>query len=186
MSVAHLRLVPFDAPVSGDKTNVREDAHEGPPAVSRPADRLEPWSVDSTSVAADFARAAAAASLPFELAARLVVERQLAAEAVGADSDPELVRTLDKAAAEAQIRRPISDGLASYLQTLMVGRRMEQPQRDAVALPARLRDRVGERQLASLLEARYVASALAWERASVSGGFSMTEWAAVTALRLRR
>jgi hypothetical protein len=155
-------------------------------AVCRPTDALEPWRVDVTPALRRLASAAAEVGLTLDTAAALVVERVLVVRERALEG---VVNELDARAAASLIRQPLSAATAAYLRTLTSGAVRPSSlggRRAALALPARLTDRIGSaRSLRDLVEPQTLDSALTWERAAVVGGWTLTEWAVGEAFALR-
>ena len=148
----------------------------GPPPVSRPADRCEPWPIDDQA-AAPLAAAAADLGVAFELAAVITVERSLLGEellSLGFVDPPPL---LDAAARIAAVTRQLSEPVSAYLGALSRSTGPRRHPRGFLVLPMRLTERLLSSDPASRLDPILLPSAVAWERAAVLSGRSMTEWA---------
>lgn len=172
----HLQLVAVAAPEG-------ESSPALPLPLSRAADRLEPWPHGDDAVFRIFERSARQTGLPVQLAARLVVERELILEEL---PRPDLIAQLDDRAAAASVDRALDAGTAAYLRGLSARCARPQPSPGRLALPARLRTRIGERRVAVLLNHHSISLACSWEQAAVITGYTMTEWAGFTALELAR
>ena len=120
-----------------------------------------------------------------QLAAGGVQEIVLVAQDLAAYGRDELTGLLDAAAGRARVAIELSEPLSAYFAALSPRRQGEEgslPQ--VLALPMRLTERIGVRGGCLRLEAALLASALAWERAAVLEGRTMSEWAFVMALGL--
>jgi hypothetical protein len=122
----------------------------------------------------------------FALAIAVVVERGFVIDDLGVGSmTGRLAARLDDTAASAVTRIPTCGATAAYLRQLAAGDPAS-PWRDRpVELPGRLVQRLadcGEVEVDQLLDGP-LDSALAWERAAVLHGRTMTEWALREALR---
>ena len=162
---------------------------DGPLPESRPSDRLEPWII-GVQTAADFAAAAIELGVPFQLAAIVVVERTLAEADLEACGAAGVIRHLDATAQASAVALELSEPQSAYLRALsrplserLVGSSRESRLRRSVALPMRLTERIGAADIDQLLKSDAIASALAWERAAVLEGRTMSEWAALRALQ---
>lgn len=156
---------------------------EGPPPRARPSDRLEPWHA-SGEARDELARAARARGVAVEIAAIVVVERSLLDEEFGRRGLASLVPELDAAARAAKIQAALSEPQRAYLHALcshrMANASAAMPA--LVALPMRLTERVAATTLDGHLRCELLDSALTWERAAVTRGQTMTEWAGFAAL----
>lgn len=132
------------------------------------------------------AAAAVAAGVAFETAAGVVAERSLVVAEHRLTHAQ--VAELDARARAARPRTELSAASAAYLRELG-STRAAAPRLEAsvsLALPARLNDRiVSPSRLPQLLPADGLAAALAWERAAVGAGLTLTEWALGQLLELR-
>lgn len=163
-----------------------ERGFEAPTPTARPADRCEPWPVEDEPQLRALA-AAAAGGISLELAAVLLVERALLASELAAHGVDELADRLDAEAARATVAVELSEPLSAYLFALSGrGRGAAGSLPRVLALPMRLTERILSRQGRPQLDAALLSSALAWERAAVLEGRTMSEWAAVKAFELGR
>jgi hypothetical protein len=132
------------------------------------------------------AAAAAERGVAFETAAAVVVERELVVSEFALDP---VVAELDRRAEAARPLRPLSATTPAYLRELgKAGAPQGQHGRATVvlSLPARLNDRIfNPAALSALIDAESLGTALAWERAAVVGGYTLTEWALLELLSLR-
>ncbi len=153
----------------------------GPPPVARPGDRCEPWPLDDRA-AAPLARTAADLGVAFELAAVVTVERSLLAEDLETVGLSDATATLDVAARAATVTGELSEPATAYLLALDRSMSARPRPRNILVLPMRLTERVGLVAPESRLDAALLPSAIAWERAAVVAGRTMTEWAALLLL----
>lgn len=165
-----------------------ERGFEAPTPTARPADRCEPWPVDDGMQLRALAAAAATGGISLELAAVVVVERALLAGELAGRGVDELAGRLDGEAARARVAVELSEPLSAYLGALSGRRRggAAGPLPRLLVLPMRLTERILARRGPPQLDAVLLPSALAWERAAVLEGRTMSEWAAVKALELSR
>jgi len=173
-----LRLLAGEAPESSDA------GWDAPLPTARPADRCEPWTLVSSEGAAALAAAAAEERIDFLLATVLVVERSLVEEDLRYGGLGTTLPILDRTASKARVRIALSEPMSVYLRTLEGAATAASSMRESVRIPMRLTERVAERTLERLLDARMLRSALAWERAAVLSGRTMSEWALLQALSL--
>jgi len=171
---AGLRLLP-----GGVEDPLNGAGWDAPAPLARPADRCEPWPLDPRR-ATGFLQGARAAGLAVELAAVIAVERLLLEEDLHQLGLGKASTVLDALAGQARVRRELSEPASAYLASLECDRRASSRTPAMLALPARLRERIGAREAAELLDARMLASAIAWERAAVLSGRTMSEWALFT------
>lgn len=161
---------------------------EAPTPAARPADRCEPWPVEDGPQLRSLAAAADVCGLSLELAAVLVVERALLAGELAEYGFDGLPRRLDAMAARAKVTVELAEPLSAYLAAL--SRRRPRGAAGSLprllAVPMRLTERILARPGRPQLDATLLRSALAWERAAVLEGRTMSEWAAVKALELGR
>jgi hypothetical protein len=184
LTTTALRLVAGDGS-EGAGEQLSEHGFEAPTPRARPADRCEPWPVEDGPQLRALAAAAASCGISTQLAAVLVVERVLLEGELAAYGRDELTGLLDAAAGRARVAIELSEPLSAYFAALSPRRQGEEgslPQ--VLALPMRLTERIGVRGGCLRLEAALLASALAWERAAVLEGRTMSEWAFVMALGL--
>jgi hypothetical protein len=125
------------------------------------------------------ALAATEERVDFSLAAVVVVERMLIEEDLRLAGHGPALTILDGAASATRVMVELSEPTSAYLRALEGGSAAASRVRDSVRLPMRLTERVGARTLERLLDARMLRSALAWERAAVLSGRTMSEWAAL-------
>lgn len=185
-TITALRLVTSDVSDAVGFTP-SDRGFEAPTPTARPADRCEPWPVEGTAQLRALAAAASACGVSLGLAAIVVVERGLLGSEFVAHGLEELPERLDAEAARARVAVELSEPLSAYLVALSArdrGRPASLPQ--SVALPMRLSERILARQGRPQLDAALLPSALGWERAGVLEGRTMSEWAAIKALELRR
>ena len=149
---------------------------DGPPPVARPADRCEPWPIDG-GLTPPFARAAADLGIAFELAAVVTVERSLLGEELECLGLEDARGTLDCNARVAAVTGELSEPLSAYLGALDRSLDARAHPRSRLVLPMRLTERIGPAGPASRLDVALLPSAIAWERAAVLAGRTMTEWA---------
>jgi hypothetical protein len=149
---------------------------DAPPPLARPADRCDPWPVDPAAVE-PLAGAARRRGIAFELAAVVTVERAL----IGQDLDvlglADRTPFLDADAASAAVTRELSEPASAYLAALDRSGQVHVCTGGIVALPTRLRERIASHSPAMLLEAELLEYAIAWERAALLAGRTMSEWA---------
>ncbi len=149
---------------------------DAPPPVARPADRCEPWPLDDRA-AAPLARAAADLGIAFELAAVVTVERSLLRDELRALGLGDAPPALDTAARAATVTGELSEPLSAYLCALDRSMQGRAHPRNVLVLPMRLTERMGSVAPALRLDVALFPSAIAWERAAVVAGLTMTEWA---------
>jgi hypothetical protein len=152
----------------------------------RPTDALEPWRIPVDAQLRALAAAAVAAGVAFETAAGVVAERSLVVAEHGLTAPQ--IADLDGRARAARPRTELSAASAAYLRELGSTRAVAPRLGTSVtlALPARLNDRIGSpARLPQLLDADTLAAALAWERAAMGAGLTLTEWALGELLELR-
>jgi hypothetical protein len=179
-----LQLVSRDCGASL-RAELFERGFEAPMPTARPADRCEPWPITERAQVHALAIAAARYGVSLELAAVLVVERALLAGELAEHWRHELDDRLDAEALEARVAVELSEPLSAYLAALSGHTRVEARSLPRMlALPMRLTERILARQGQPQLDAALLTSALAWERAAVLEGRSMSEWAALKALAL--
>lgn len=161
---------------------------DGPRPLARPSDRLEPWLLENGPSLIAFTDAAYQRGLPFQIAASVVLERQLLGEVLACDATATVIDELDVRAQVSTVDRELSDGLAAYVRVLSCrARDLERTPPHIVALPMRLTERLGDGDsLTARLDSRLLDSALAWERAAALRGLTMTEWAGLAALSATR
>lgn len=163
--------------VAGGVASLAERAGwDGPPPVARPADRCERWPLDDRA-AAPLAGAAADLGIAFELAAVVTVERSLLRDELRALRLGHASPELDTAARAAAVTGELSESLSAYLGSLDRSMQTRPHPRSALVLPMRLTERIGTVAPASRLDVALLPSAIAWERAAVVAGRTMTEWA---------
>jgi len=159
---------------------------DAPPPTARPADRCEPWPLDQHATVASLARAAANLGVAFSLAAALTVERSLLTDDLAELDCADIAARLDVTAAQATVSIELSEPLSAYLRALSGhDAAPAQPLPRSVPLPMRLTERIGPRGPGHLLDGSLLTSALAWERAALLSGRTMSEWAALKAFGLR-
>ena len=164
-----------------------ERAFEGPAPMARPADRCEPWPINDASSLRALAVAAAKCGVALELAAVLVVERALLTAELAPHGLGDLADRFDAEAACARVTFELSGSLSAYLAALSGRDRSGGAMLPSIlALPMRLSERILAREGRPQFDATLLASALAWERAAVLEGRTMSEWAAVKTLELSR
>jgi hypothetical protein len=183
-TAAALWLVPGDG---NEVENAErfERGFEAPAPTARPADRCEPWPVEDSSRLHALAAAAAACGVSTELAAILVVERALLASDLAAHGLNEVLPRLNAVARHASVAVELTEPLSAYLRALSGRTRTAAgslPQ--ALVLPMRLTERILARQGRPRLDEALLPLALAWERAAVLEGRTMSEWAVVKLLEL--
>ena len=169
-----------------------EAAHDGEIAASRTAvragDRHDPWTFAVTPRLRTLAATASALGVDLSLAVRVVVERGLTLRdlyALGVDPAP-----LDAIARAARIDGALDAASAAYVRRLSGGDGAAPRAlgvQVTVGLPLRMSTRLsGAGELDALLVSDAVSAALAWELAAVLQGRTISEWAALTALRAAR
>ena len=169
--------------VAGRGSCVHERAGwDAPPPLARPADRCEPWPLDEPA-ARSLARAAAELGIAFELAAVITVERSLLEDDIRTLHLDDPAATLEAKARAAVVTGELSEPLSAYLGSLDRSARGRAYPSNVLVLPMRLSERIGSCGPAFHLEASLLPSAIAWERASVLAGRTMTEWALLTLAR---
>jgi hypothetical protein len=153
----------------------------------RPTDALEPWRVEVGTGLRQLAARATAAGLALDTAAAVVIERALVTRERALD--PDVLLDLDR---RAQLSRPgigLCAATAAYLRELgnVANDSVALRARTVViALPARLNDRIrSPERLPELMDPAALSAALAWERAAVANGWTLTEWALAQLLELR-
>jgi hypothetical protein len=166
--------------IDGDPDEPRFDR---PPPRARPSDRLEPWP-SSAAARKALAHAAREQCVAFETAAVVVVERSLLDDEFARRGLAPLTPVLDEAARAAKVEVALAEPQRAYLRALYPSRNSAAPNTmpAPVVLPMRLTDRVASATLEACLRAELLDSALAWERAAVAAGLTMSEWAAWAAL----
>ncbi len=163
----------------------------------RPGERREPLSVDLSPA---LAAAAAAHGLDLACAAELCLERALIAADLVTLGRRQLLQALLALVGSATVNRPLPPAKARYLQMLLAARAGALPTAapDApiaigtdgagdtiVDVPLRLFPRVLDvAEQLTACGAEELIEALALEIAAVSDGRTMSEWAALAALRL--
>lgn len=171
---AGLRLLP-----GGAEDLLERTGWDAPAPLARPAERCEPWSLDRTRATA-FLRAAREGAIALELAAVVTVERCLLEEDLDALGRSHRTGALDAAAAGAAVSCELSEHASAYLATLNGNGARASQAPEMLALPMRLRERIGSRAVTELLDPRLLASGISWERAAVLSGRTMSEWALMT------
>lgn len=149
---------------------------------ARPGDRLEPWPLRDAERVDAFARASRRAGAQFDVAARAVIERSLLVADLIKLGNGDAVDDLNALAEASTIQRPLTDGLAAYLRGLSSRDAATRGPYLSVAIPVRLRERLGEGDPGARLDVNLISVALDWERAAVVQGMTMTEWGAFAAL----
>jgi hypothetical protein len=116
----------------------------------------------------------------------VVVERALLETELGRLRLSSLIPALDERAKASQVTLALAEPQRAYLRALTTSRcgsaTDETPA--LVALPVRLTDRIAASALDACLCPELLDSALAWERAAVASGQTMSEWAAFAALEM--
>jgi hypothetical protein len=163
-------------------------AHGGEIAATRTAvragDRHDPWTFAATPRLRALAAAAAALGVDLSLAVRVVIERELALgdlHALAVDPAP-----LDGIARAAHVDRALDAASAAYVRRLSGGDGAEPRalgEQVTIGLPLRLSTRLSRAGALDALLGDAVGDALAWELAAVMQGRTISEWAALTALR---
>lgn len=161
----------------GAATVVERARWDAPPPLARPSDRCERWPVDRETVA-PLAKAAAGLGIAFELAAVVTVERSLLGEDLDFLGLGDRLSVLDVAANAAVVTTELSEPLAAYLCALdRSTNARSRPTFDALVLPMRISERIGSATPGLRLDVALLPSAIAWERAAVVAGRTMSEWA---------
>ncbi len=181
-----LRLV--DSPLQSLPPVISIDAPGVAPAGSRcrPGDRRQTVRLGNDPLLAAFKTAATDIGLGLEQAVAIAAEHHL----VLADADalgllPRQTRSLLCATARhAQAKLPLSPAAAAYLRELGTRSIPQALGRTpvTVAFPTRLIERMPPSGVASTLNPAAITEALAWERAAVLVGRTMSEWAMFTLL----
>jgi hypothetical protein len=157
------------------------------PVACRPTDALEPWRVEVTSGLRRLATEAAGVGVALETAAAVVIESALVTRERALDDS--VLAELERRAQAARPRAELSAASAAYLRELgkAAGEAVALRERTVViALPARLNDRIrSPRAVPDLIDSAALTGGLAWERAAVVSGWTLTEWALVQLLELR-
>jgi hypothetical protein len=156
----------------------------------RPGERREPLSIDVPRCLRELADAR---GIDPACAAELCLERALVLSDLAAVDCSNLYDELLKRASSAPITLPLPGAAASYLQTLLVARDHRDlaasaaPDQMPLTVALRLFPRVYSviDELGRFGEVE-LGQALALEIAAVANGRTMSEWAAVAALMLRR
>ena len=155
----------------------------------RPGERREPLALPV--LPDEFAAAVKARGLELACAIELCLERALVLRDLADLGLTAAYPKLLAAAAETPIRRALAPAKANYLQMLIaaldhpVTHDGERTRTDAIVdVPLRLFPRVLDVAEAALLGPDELAQALRLEIASTSDGRTMSEWAALAALRL--
>jgi hypothetical protein len=127
-----------------------------------------------------FVLAAREVPIAFELAAVVTVERCLLENDLLLLARSGAAAALDAAGAGAAVSSELSEPSSAYLAALdgTGGGAVQTPA--MLTLPMRLGDRIGARNVVELLDPRLLHSAIAWERAAVLSGRTMSEWALMT------
>jgi hypothetical protein len=175
----HLHVISSPAP----EADPFEPA-DGVEMVARPAEACEPWELQPSATLRAVAEEARACGLPLPVAVSLVCELRLVLGDVGRP----VVGVLDRARA-GSVNARLSAADAAYLRLLTVGRRDRHDDVGCgvctVDIPSRLSSRLlncgGPERL---LERGWLDRACEWERAAVLAGRTMSEWAALTGLRV--
>jgi hypothetical protein len=152
---------------------------------ARPGDRLEPWPLRHQQAAAGFANACSRLGVRFDVAGRVVVERGLLMRDLVAAGVADKGGELDALAGNSRVTRELADGLAAYLRSLASGNAEPVSTYRLLALPVRLRERLGHDEPTAYLDTAAIRAAISWERAAVIDGMTMTEWGAFATLRFR-
>jgi len=147
----------------------------------RPGDRRQTVRLGGDPSVTAFVAAAADIGLSAEQAVAIAAEHHLVladADALGLKrSETRLL--LCAVARRAQAKLPLSPSAAAYLRELgrrSISRALARTP-VAIAFPARLIERVPPSVLVTTLDPAAISEALAWERAAVLAGRTMTEWA---------
>lgn len=176
-----LRLV--DSPPPSPPPVISTDAPGIAPAGSRcrPGDRRQTVRLGDDPSVAVFVVAAADVGLGVEQAVAIAAEHHL----VLADADvlglprSQTRSLLCAAARRAHAKLPLSPAAAAYLRELgtrSVSRALGRTP-VTVAFPTRLIERMPPSMLVTTLDPAVIPEALAWERAAVLAGRTITEWA---------
>lgn len=155
------------------------------PPRTRPYERLEPWPL-TEETARRLAAAANARQLPFETTGALVVERTLLARDLSMPGRDSFTTALDEIASRMRVERALTEPQSAYLRALSPSRLPAVRTANLphlLPLPMRLIERIGEGGLDGAVDVTLLESALLWERAAVLNGRTMSEWAALTALK---
>ncbi len=153
----------------------------------RPGERREPLLVTlAPERHAVFVRECRVEGVAPERAYALLIERRLLLDDLGA-GEPGIAAVLDDAArnvrAELALDGPSSTYLRSFSRPTSVPRVVAETL--LVPVPLRFYARASALDPEAIVESGGVAQAIAWERASVARGRTMTEWGLVTALCAR-
>ena len=158
---------------------------DGPPATSRPADRLEAVLIHGCENVERVRDQARRKGLPVSLALSLVTEGWVTLEALPETASAE---RLDATAAVQRLSRPLAGPSRDYLQTLFgrTGPTADEPilgQPFCLSVPMRLHSRVTAQTVSEAAGAVPLERAVSWEAAALVEDQSMSEWAALTLLR---
>jgi hypothetical protein len=164
-------------------TLVSDTAHSIPDVVTgnlraRPGDRLEPWRPDSPESLGGIAGCARASGIDAELASVLIVERALLEIDLSPGLESSTIAHLNDEAAKARVSSELTPTSAHYLRSLdRPGASSSEQAPDLLRLPMRLSDRILRHRIDALIRPELLGSAIAWERAAVLSGETMSEWA---------
>jgi hypothetical protein len=140
--------------------------------------------VPDCRAARTLAEKAVASGVEFPIAVSATVERSLARLDLS-DAGLRVVAALDERARGARAQREIAGALSVYLRQIAGGARVERGRvGEPIPLPARVTGRLAVTNAsdpALLLEGE-LDQALAWERAAVLSGRTISEWALAQAL----
>ncbi len=150
----------------------------------RPGERREPLLVTfAPEEHAVFVRECGAEGVAPERAYVLLIERRLLLDDLGAGG-PEISAVLDGAARNVRTELALDGPSSTYLRSF--SRPTSVPRTVAttflIPVPLRFYARASALDPEAIVEPGGVAQAIAWERASVARGRTMTEWGLVTAL----
>jgi hypothetical protein len=157
----------------------------------RPGERREPLAL--TNLPTAFAAAATASQLELGCGVELCLERALVVRDLSELGRTDLYPPLLELAASARVRRGLPTARARYLQMLLAARDwpgfMPDSERGGsdtvVDVPLRLFPRVLD-VVNESFDAQQLEEAIRLEVAAVADGRTMSEWAALSALRLSR
>jgi hypothetical protein len=148
---------------------------------ARPGDRREGWSACEPSLVAEVADSAAGRRIDVPTALSMVIERRLILLELGSAQADAIGVALDQAAGKTSVRKELSQPSSAYLRGLLHGMDGDLPSgppRRSIAFPARLGDRLSSVWPPDpALTRPEFESALSWEVAAVTTGFTMSEWA---------
>lgn len=150
----------------------------------RPGERREPLLVTlAPEQHAVFVRECRAEGVAPERAYALLIERRLLLDDLRAGG-PEIAAVLDDAARDVRAELALDGPSSTYLRSFSRPANVPRTVATTLLIPVPLRYYARASALVpeAIVESGSVAQAVAWERASVARGRTMTEWGLVTAL----